>query len=127
MQRINGSGSYMSTADVSGQVRNRAQRWRRVEWPTIALAGGIYAAFAILTWFQASIPWWILMPLGGYVVCLHGSLQHEVVHGHPTPWRKVNEALIFPSLWLWLPFSIYRRSHITHHRDSDLTIPGIDP
>ena len=26
-----------------------------------------------------------------------GALQHEVVHGHPTPWNWVNEALVFPS------------------------------
>jgi fatty acid desaturase len=67
------------------------------------------------------------LPIGGYLVAWQGSLQHEVVHGHPTPWRWVNEALVFPSLWLWLPFSLYRDSHLVHHQDDNLTDPYNDP
>ena len=100
---------------------------RPIEWQTLALAAGIYAVFGLVTWYHASLPWWLLLPLGGFLVCLHGSLQHEVTHGHPTPWRLVNEALVLPSLWLWLPFRIYRETHIAHHRDPDLTDPTEDP
>ena len=67
------------------------------------------------------------MPLGGYWLAWPGSLQHEVIHEHPTPWRGVNEALIAPSLWLWLPFREYRRSHRIHHQVDYLTEPTTDP
>jgi fatty acid desaturase len=113
----------MTTSDVTA-VRRRGAA---VEWPTVALAAGLYFAFGLLTWHHHLLPWWAVLPLGGYLVCLHGSLQHEVVHGHPTRIAWVNEAFVFPSLWLWLPFRIYRESHLTHHRDEKLTCPMEDP
>jgi len=87
----------------------------------------LYVLFGLLTWWHAALPWWLILPLGSYLVCLHGSLQHEAVHGHPTPWRLVNEALVFPSLWLWMPFRIYREVHLVHHRNEMLTDPREDP
>ena len=118
--------------DRSGAVGGGAegpltQSLARVEWPTLAVAAAIYGAFAALTWWYAILPWWLVLPAGAYVVCWHGSLQHETVHGHPTPWRGVNEALVFPSLWLWLPYRVYRESHLIHHRDEMLTCPVSDP
>ena len=98
-----------------------------MEWPTLAVAAAIYGGFALLTWWYAALPWWLVLPLGGYLVAWHGSLQHEAVHGHPTPWPRLNEALVFPSLWLWLPFRLYRESHLAHHNDSALTDPLEDP
>ena len=98
-----------------------------VEWPTLAVAVAIYGGFGLLTWFYHQVPWWLVLPLGGYLVAWHGSLQHEVVHGHPTRSASFNEALVFPSLWLWLPFSLYRDSHLTHHNDVALTDPVEDP
>ena len=104
-----------------------ADNRRAIEWPTVALALGVYLAFGLLTWFHDALPWWLLLALGGYLACLHGSLQHEATHGHPTPWRTVNEALVFPALCLWLPYRIYRETHIAHHRDARLTDPLEDP
>lgn len=99
----------------------------RIEWPTVAVGLAIYTGFALVTWWYERLPWWLVLPLGGYLVAWHGSLQHEVVHGHPTPWRRVNEALVFPSLWLWLPYALYRQSHLRHHNDVALTDPLEDP
>ena len=107
--------------------QRRTQSTTPIEWPTLAVAVAIYAAFGLLTWHYHDLPWWLILPLGGFVVAWHGSLQHEVVHGHPTPWAKVNEALIFPSLWLWMPFRVYRESHLRHHTDATLTDPIEDP
>lgn len=106
-------------------VRNQARK--AVEWPTIALAVAVYGAFGLVTWNYAALPWWMVLPVGAYLVCLHGSLQHEAVHGHPTRWRWLNAAVVFPSLWLWLPHSLYRESHLAHHRDELLTDPLNDP
>ncbi len=99
----------------------------RIEWSTVALAGAVYLLFGLLTWWYEALPWWVIFPLAGYLVCLHGSLQHEAVHGHPTPWPLVNEAMVFPSLWLWMPYRLYKDSHLAHHRDATLTDPLDDP
>jgi fatty acid desaturase len=67
------------------------------------------------------------MPVGGYLVAWHLSLQHEAIHafrGVPG-WLRV--AAVFPPLGLWLPYPLYRKSHSIHHRDIDLTVPGVDP
>ncbi|NIV75642.1 MAG: fatty acid desaturase [Gammaproteobacteria bacterium] len=98
-----------------------------MEWPTLGVTAAIYAGFALLTWHHEALPSWFVAGLGGYLVAWHGSLQHEVVHGHPTPWRRVNELLVFPSLWLWLPFRLYRETHLLHHADARLTDPEADP
>lgn len=98
-----------------------------VEWPTVILAAAVYAAFGGLTLGHDMLTGWPLVLLGGIVVCLHGSLQHEVVHGHPTGIRRLNELLVFPSLWLWMPFRLYRRTHLLHHHDARLTDPLEDP
>ena len=59
---------------MTQQVREATDDWwSGLEWPTILVLAGTYLAFGFLTWFAASIPWYALLPLGGYVVCLHGS------------------------------------------------------
>jgi fatty acid desaturase len=98
-----------------------------IDIPTLALALGIYLAFGFLTWFSNDLPWWVVAPLGGYIVALHGSLQHEATHGYPSRIAWITEATVFPSLWLWLPYGVYRDSHLTHHRDERLTCPLTDP
>ncbi|MCP4182501.1 MAG: hypothetical protein GY761_04190 [Hyphomicrobiales bacterium] len=61
------------------------------------------------------------------VTAFHSSIQHEVVHDHPTPYPLLNEALIFPSLILVYPFRRYRELHLTHHIVENLTDPNDDP
>ncbi|MBM3520134.1 MAG: fatty acid desaturase [Alphaproteobacteria bacterium] len=100
---------------------------RATEWPTIALIALVYVVIATLVWFHASLPWWILLPVGSYFAALHSSLQHEVLHGHPTGNRLINEALIFVTPHFWLPFPRYRDTHLTHHNDRHLTDPRRDP
>lgn len=98
-----------------------------VEWPTFWLAVGIYAGFLAATFFHAALPLWILVPLGAVIITLHGSLQHEVLHGHPFRDQKWNDWLGLPALWLWLPYRLYRESHLRHHRNDRLTDPLDDP
>jgi fatty acid desaturase len=98
-----------------------------VEWATVALAAVIYGAFGAVTWFYHALPLWLVLPLGAYLVAWHGSLQHEAIHHHPTHRRGLNELLVFPNLWLWMPYRVYRDTHLAHHRDERLTDPLDDP
>ncbi|HEY9774000.1 MAG TPA: fatty acid desaturase [Planktothrix sp.] len=118
----------MTTALINKKNGERTQSSRAaVEWPTVALAASIYMMWAALTYFHAQTPDWLLFILGGWVVAWHSSFQHEAVHGHPTKWRRINTLLASPALSLWLPFEIYRSSHLLHHKDERLTDPTEDP
>ena len=102
-------------------------RPRKVEWPSVALCAGVYGSFLALTFWHARLPPLALAALLAPLLALQGSMQHEFIHGHPTPWRKLNRALAAVPLSLWLPFESYRRSHLVHHRDESLTDPFDDP
>ena len=103
----------------------RAQRSSGVEWRTLGLFVGFYAAWLAVILEHRSIPWPAMIAalalLGGFYV----SLQHEALHGHPTRWRGVNTALAIAPLSFWLPYLGYRSSHMVHHH-TDLTDPEID-
>lgn len=98
-----------------------------VEWRTLGLITANYLAWIGLITAYDVLPWPLVGILGGAVVCLHGSLQHEAIHMHPTRWPKLNYALVALPLSLWLPFEMYRRSHIAHHATEELTCPRRDP
>jgi fatty acid desaturase len=98
-----------------------------VEWPTVTVAVAIYAGWIAATVFHDRLPPLALAAVGGWLLAWHNSLQHEVIHGHPTPWRRVNVALASAPLSLWLPFGAYRRSHLAHHATEHLTDPVHDP
>ena len=93
---------------------------RRIEWPTAALAFVIYASWLMATYFYRELPWWGLTAIGGWIIAWQLNLQHETIHGHPTRKRAVNEAIGCWPLSLWLPYSIYRSTHLAHHRDENL-------
>jgi fatty acid desaturase len=97
------------------------------EWPTVALAAGIYGGWLVLTWWHEQVPLALLVAAGAWLVCWHSSLQHEVLHGHPTRHAQLNRALALPPLALWLPFDRYRALHLKHHHDERLTDPLDDP
>ncbi|KSB91839.1 hypothetical protein AS593_07385 [Caulobacter vibrioides] len=99
----------------------------RLEIPTLILWAVIHGGWIMLTLASAKIPTPLLAALGGWLLAWHGSFQHEAIHGHPTPWRRVNDALAFAPLSLWLPYPLYRRSHLAHHATHDLTDPEHDP
>jgi fatty acid desaturase len=100
---------------------------RAVEWPTVALAFVIYGSWCLITLCHRDLPWWVLPVLGGWITAWQLNLQHETIHGHPTRNRRVNEMIGCWPLSLWLPYSVYRSTHLAHHRDENLTDPLEDP
>lgn len=98
-----------------------------VEWPTMAVATAIAsilgAAFAAYAHAQPVASAFLFLVAGAW----YGSLQHEVVHGHPTPWPVVNLMIGAMPLGLVFPFDEYRRTHLVHHDDGILTDPRLDP
>ncbi len=101
-----------------------ARSW---EAPTLGLAALIYGAWLLLTLFWHELPLSLALAAGAWLLAWHGSLQHEIIHGHPTPHRALNTALAWAPLGLWLPYQVYRRAHLRHHREPILTDPVEDP
>ena len=103
------------------------QTWfERHEGPTLLVAFAIYASWIALLSFHHMVPWWLLAVAGGYVIQWHFSLQHEAIHamrGLPK-WLRI--ALVYPPIGGWLPFELYRRSHLQHHQNGYLTYPRHD-
>ncbi len=99
---------------------------QRVEWPTALLAITIYALWFAIVLGHRSLPAPVLIVALAVVVAWHGSLRHEVLHGHPFGSRRADDLLGSPPLSLSLPYQLYRRDHLLHHRDEILTDPFDD-
>jgi fatty acid desaturase len=117
----------IESAHVHGANTPELSRWQRTGTPTWTVAALAYGGWIALTLGYSALPWWTVLPLAGSVMALYASLQHETIHGHPTAWRWLNEALGWAPLWLWLPYPIYRDQHRAHHDDAILTDPLADP
>jgi fatty acid desaturase len=96
--------------------RGRITANASLDLPTIGVAIAVYAGYFVLTWFFQRISIWVAAPVGAVLLAWHGSLQHETIHNHPTQSRRVNSWLAAPPLALWLPYRIYRATHLKHHR-----------
>ncbi|RKP43865.1 fatty acid desaturase [Trinickia fusca] len=101
----------------------------RTEWPTWLLIVVIYGGWVgILLLVRAAHLSLAAATPPLIVLCAwHMSLQHELLHGHPTRSTRLNKLLGYPPLAVWYPYTLYRDTHLEHHRDEDLTVPGIDP
>ncbi len=98
-----------------------------VEWPTLVLLIATYVLWAFSTTWAASFWLPLGIVLSAIATAQFSSLQHEVLHGHPFRSRKLNEALIFPGLTMFVPFGRFRDTHLAHHHDPILTDPYDDP
>ncbi|KVE38654.1 fatty acid desaturase [Burkholderia sp. TSV86] len=101
----------------------------RTEWPTWLLIVVVYGGWlsVLLSVRDAGLPLAIATPLLILLCAWHMSLQHELLHGHPTRSKRLNKLLGYPPLSVWYPYTLYRDTHLEHHRDEDLTVPGVDP
>lgn len=98
--------------------------WRS-ELPTWLLILTIYAGwFTTLTFWQTLglLPATLLLI---WFTAWYMSLQHELIHGHPTRFAWLNQLFGTLPLAVWYPYGLYRDSHLAHHRHDSLTIPEI--
>ncbi len=101
-------------------------RLQSVEWPTIVVAIACWSGWVGLLVWHDRLPSIVVVACFALLGAWYMSLQHEAIHGHPTPSAMVNHVLAASPLSLWLPFALYSESHLTHHA-VELTVPGIDP
>jgi len=93
------------------------------EWPTFAALLGCYGGWIALLFG----PLWLSVPGLAVMIALQSSLQHEIIHGHPTRYPWLNVALVFASLNLLIPYGRFHDMHLAHHTDEWLTDPYDDP
>ncbi|MDE0942003.1 MAG: fatty acid desaturase [Alphaproteobacteria bacterium] len=97
------------------------------EWPTWILIIAVYGGWIGTTVYGAQMPWWLLLIVGGWFTGWYYSLQHEVIHGHPTKLTWLNDLIGYAPFGLFIPYPVYRADHTRHHNKDILTIPGLDP
>ncbi len=112
---------------TSALVATRSNRQAAVEMPTLLLILAAYGGWLAITFAYRQWPLILVAPIAAVLITLQGSLQHEIVHGHPTRWRGVNRLLAIVPLSPYLPYERYRASHIAHHVDERITDPLDDP
>lgn len=108
----------------SQQLRSRGFR---IEWPTVVMLLACYGLWGAAGYYLYDVSPTVALMLMGVAIALHSSLQHEVLHGHPTRSARVNEALVFAPLGVFYPYRSYKRTHLQHHADERLTDPFDDP
>lgn len=117
-----GQGNILSVTGIEQLAGERG-----FEAPTWAVAIAVYIGWILTTSYYDVLAWWLLAPLGAWFTAWHGSFQHEALHGHPTRWDRLNGLLAGLPIGLWIPYPIYRETHLAHHRNEYLTYPENDP
>ncbi|EJL85348.1 fatty acid desaturase [Pantoea sp. GM01] len=122
-----GTAAYLNTQQRE-VIHQLARNWLwRSELPTWLLMVVIYSG-----WF-ASVIYWQTLGLTASTLLLilfttwYMSLQHELIHGHPTRFPRLNQLFGTLPLAVWYPYGLYRDSHLAHHRNHTLTDPDEDP
>ncbi|NHZ39971.1 fatty acid desaturase [Massilia aquatica] len=118
--------NYMDAAQQQ-QMRGERGRWLWLaEWPTwlliVVIHGGWLATMAY--WRELGTPAATLLMI--WWCAWYMSLQHELIHGHPTRWPTLNRLFGTVPLAVWYPYQLYRDSHLRHHVDFHLTMPALD-
>ena len=119
--------NYLDAAHRARILELQASWTARSDWPTWLLLLGTYSAWFSLIHYAPLLGQTLALLLLIPVITFWMSLQHELLHGHPSPWRWLNKLLGYAPLAIWYPYTLYRDSHLLHHRDEELTRPHMDP
>ena len=120
---------YFDEAHAREVASLRTTFTARTEWPTWLLIVLIYGGWlaVVLLVHAGHLSMLAATPLLIVLCAWHMSLQHELLHGHPTRSARINKLLGSIPLAIWYPYDIYRDTHFAHHRDENLTVPQVDP
>lgn len=99
----------------------------RAELPTLGLLVLCYGVYLGTMLFAQTLGPWLFALLLTPALVLFSSLQHEILHGHPTKNPHLNAALVFPAIGLFVPYLRFKDTHLAHHYDPHLTDPYDDP
>ena len=97
------------------------------KWPTLLLICATTIAWLMCLFVVAAWSQILAIVLLAPLIALHGSQQHEVIHGHPFRNRRLNALLVAPAATLVIPYLRYQATHLAHHNDARLTDPYDDP
>ncbi|HTH60835.1 MAG TPA: fatty acid desaturase [Paraburkholderia sp.] len=101
-------------------LRARSWLWRS-ECPTWLLIAAVYASWFAIARHAAQLGLPAATVLLTLATAWYASLQHELVHGHPTRSPRVNALFGIAPLAVWFPYALYRDAHLRHHDDERLT------
>jgi fatty acid desaturase len=118
--------AWIDSAQPDEVTTERKRAAWRGEWPTWLLIVMIHGG-----WLATLAYWPLLGAVSATLLMIwwcawYMSLQHELIHGHPTRWPWLNRMFGYAPLAVWYPYEIYRESHLRHHNDFDLTLPELD-
>jgi fatty acid desaturase len=99
----------------------------RSEWPTWVVLVTVYGAWLATVFYSAALGSFFTTVFLILICAWYMSVQHELVHGHPTRHRWINKVLGYAPLSVWFPYTLYLESHLRHHNDHNLTLPELDP
>lgn len=97
------------------------------EWQTMVLLGLCYFSWAMSIRYADMIGAPGAIAILGLSLALFSSLQHEILHGHPTNWSWLNTLLVLAPIGIVIPYQRFRDLHLAHHRNTILTDPFDDP
>ncbi len=108
--------------------RNEVAALPAIEWPTVALIVFAYGGWFTLTRAYGEWPTWIVAPCVAVLLTFHSSLQHEILHGHPTRSDGGQPLVRHPAACRCGFLTIASAaSHLAHHVNDRLTDPIDDP
>jgi len=122
------SSAHYLHARQRADIHRRSQAWWwRLELPTWILMVAVYSGWFGVVYFWQTLGLWVATPLLILFTTWYMSLQHELIHGHPTRYARLNQLFGTLPLAVWYPYGLYRDSHLHHHRNDHLTLPEDDP
>src|SRR4051812_38688603 len=99
--------SSLPTLAIGRRLRN--------EWPTWCLIVAIHGGWLLAASGHDALGTPLSLACLGLLACWYMSLQHELLHGHPTRWKAFNRLLGLLPLAVWYPYDLYREGHLAHH------------
>jgi fatty acid desaturase len=124
---MSSSAHYLHARQRADIHRHSQVWWWRLELPTWLLMVTVYGGWFGVVFFWQALGSWAATHLLILFTTWYMSLQHELIHGHPTRHAWLNQLFGILPLAVWYPYGLYRDSHLRHHRNDHLTLPEDDP